>query len=73
MVGLHLVAEDIVAARDDLVARDVEVTEVRHMGEAGWAPGSHPERADYGSFADFRDPDGNSWVLHEVKGGTPRG
>jgi catechol 2,3-dioxygenase-like lactoylglutathione lyase family enzyme len=64
--GLHLVVTDIAGARDELVARGVDVTEIRHFGPDGWQPGTHPERADYGSFADFADPDGNSWVLQEV-------
>ena len=43
----------------------IAVSEIRHMGPNGWQPGPHPERADYGSFADFADPDGNTWVLQE--------
>ena len=65
-VGLHLVVGDIVAARDDLVARGIEVGEVFHFGEAGQVTGPHPERVDYGSFASFQDPDGNLWLLQEV-------
>jgi catechol 2,3-dioxygenase-like lactoylglutathione lyase family enzyme len=68
--GTHLVVEDIVAAREELVARGVEVGDVRHMGANGWAPGPDPEHSDYASFADFQDPDGNSWVLQEVRRGT---
>lgn len=63
--GTHLVVTDIEKARAELVERGVEVGDVRHMTERGWQPGPHPERVDYGSFADFRDPDGNSWVLQE--------
>jgi catechol 2,3-dioxygenase-like lactoylglutathione lyase family enzyme len=63
--GLHLVVADIVAARDELLARGVEVSAVRHMADGGWADGPHPERADFNSFASFDDPDGNSWVLQE--------
>lgn len=63
--GLHLVVTDIVDARDELVGRGVEVSEIRHMSATGWQPGPHPKRADYGSFADFSDPDGNTWVLQE--------
>jgi len=50
----------------------VEVSEVRHMTEDGWKPGPDPEHRDYSSFADFSDPDGNSWVLQEVRGGKPK-
>ena len=67
--GTHLVVTDIEAARAELVGRGVDVSEIRHMGPNGWEPGRDPERRDYGSFADFSDPDGNTWVLQEV----PRG
>jgi catechol 2,3-dioxygenase-like lactoylglutathione lyase family enzyme len=63
--GLHLVVTDIIAARDELHGRGVEVSEIRHMTPRGWQPGVDPTRADYGSFADFADPDGNTWVLQE--------
>lgn len=71
--GTHLVVTDIEAARTELVERGVEVSEIRHMGSAGWEPGPDPEHRDYGSFADFSDPDGNTWVLQERRGEpTPR-
>jgi catechol 2,3-dioxygenase-like lactoylglutathione lyase family enzyme len=65
--GMHLVVSDIEAARAELVARGVDVSEIRHFDRAGggWKPGPDPERSDYNSFADFADPDGNSWVLQE--------
>jgi catechol 2,3-dioxygenase-like lactoylglutathione lyase family enzyme len=63
--GLHLVVTDIVAAREELVARGVGVSEIRHMANREWRPGPDPQRADYGSFADFADLDGNTWVLQE--------
>jgi predicted enzyme related to lactoylglutathione lyase len=66
--GTHLVVTDIEAARTELVGRGVEVSEIRHMGPAGWEPGPDPEHRDYGSFADFTDPDGNTWVLQERRG-----
>jgi len=43
------------------------VSDIRHMSTAGWQPGADPSHADYASFADFSDPDGNTWVLQEVK------
>lgn len=64
--GLHLVVEDIEQAQQIMKDRGVEVSDVRHLGEDGWRPGPHPDRADYGSFADFADPDGNTWLLQEV-------
>ena len=69
--GTHLCVADIEAARAELTGRGVEVSEIRHMTPNGWAPGPDPEHADYGSFADFSDPDGNSWVLQEVRQGKP--
>ena len=63
--GLHLVVTDIEAARAELVGRGVEVSDVRHMTAEGWKPGPDPQHTDYNSFADFRDPDGNSWILQE--------
>lgn len=66
--GTHLVVSDIVAAREELVARGVEVSEIRHFDRAAaeWRPGPDPGRGKYASFADFADPDGNTWVLQEV-------
>ena len=64
--GIHLIVKDIEAARTELVGRGVEVSEIRHMGPEGWEPGPDPEHSDYNSFADFSDPDGNTWVLQEV-------
>ena len=69
--GTHLVVRDIVAARDELVSRGIEVSDVRHFdrGKGEWRPGPDPEHSDYASFADFADPDGNTWVLQEVRKG----
>lgn len=69
--GMHLVVSDIEAASAELVARGVDVSDIRHLGSGGWVPGPDPERRDYGSFADFRDPDGNSWVLQEARRSEP--
>ena len=63
--GTHLVVADIEAARGELKQRGVEVSDIRHLGSNGWTPGPDPERRDYASFADFSDPDGNTWVLQE--------
>ena len=63
--GTHLVVTDIKTARDELVQRGVEVSEVRHFKEGEWMPGPDPEHSNYNSFADFKDPDGNTWVLQE--------
>jgi len=63
---LEIVVSDIVAARDDLIARGVEVSDLFHRGETGFEPGPHPERASYETYATFNDPDGNGWLLQEV-------
>jgi catechol 2,3-dioxygenase-like lactoylglutathione lyase family enzyme len=65
--GLHLVVPDIVAAREELTGRGLRVTDMRHMDSGTWKPGPDPERRSYMSFADFSDPDGNGWVLQEVR------
>jgi catechol 2,3-dioxygenase-like lactoylglutathione lyase family enzyme len=65
--GLHLVVSDIEAARAELVGRGVNVSEIRHFASGQWRPGPDPQHTNYGSFADFSDPDGNTWVLQEVR------
>jgi catechol 2,3-dioxygenase-like lactoylglutathione lyase family enzyme len=73
--GLHLAVHDIDEARDDLVRRGVEVSEVfhdagggfHHAGGQGRVDGPDPERRSYFSFASFGDPDGNEWVLQEIR------
>jgi catechol 2,3-dioxygenase-like lactoylglutathione lyase family enzyme len=68
--GLYLVVTDLVRARQELRDRGVQVGDIRHKAalpdwQGGWAPGTDPERRDRASFADFHDPDGNTWVLQE--------
>lgn len=65
--GLHLCVNDIEAARDELVARGIEVSEPFYFGEDGQTSGVHPGRSDYGTFCEIADPDGNVWLLQEVK------
>jgi len=64
--GLHLVVNDIEAARAELTARGTEVSDVFHYDAGVQVPGLDPVRADYGSFFNFADPDGNSWLVQEV-------
>jgi catechol 2,3-dioxygenase-like lactoylglutathione lyase family enzyme len=72
--GLQLVVRDIEAARAELIGRGVDVGEVfhdkggifYHLGTEWQVIGPEPNRSDYGSFARFKDPDGNGWVLQEV-------
>lgn len=70
--GLHLVVSDIDAARAELVARGVDVSEVQHFESGGPVPGPDPERRAYGSFLFFSDPDGNSWTVQEVRRSEPQ-
>jgi catechol 2,3-dioxygenase-like lactoylglutathione lyase family enzyme len=68
--NLFLVVTDLEVTRNRLLERGVEVSEIRHKTpigawNGGFAPGLDPARGDYASFADFSDPDGNSWVLQE--------
>ncbi len=68
--GLYLVVPDVEACRQELIDRDVAVSEIRHKKtDGGWRgeflPGVDPEHADYASFADFGDPDSNTWVMQE--------
>lgn len=65
--GLHLCVRDIEAARGALVERGVDVGDYFHFGEAGQAPGLHPARESYQTFMAFQDPDGNTWLVQEVK------
>ena len=69
--GMHLVVTDIEAARAQLVAAGVEVGEPYHFGAEGQATGLHPERASYGTYLSFADPDGNGWLVQEVSERNP--
>jgi len=65
--GLHLVVSDIDAARAELVARGADVSEIFHFESGGQMPGPDPQRASYNSFLSFSDPDGNGWLVQEVR------
>ena len=65
--GLHLVVSDIDAARAELVQRGTDVSEIFHFESGGQVPGPDPQRSDYGSFLSFSDPDGNGWLVQEVR------
>jgi hypothetical protein len=58
--------EAVEAARTDLIARGVDVSEVFHRGPQGRISGPDPERPSYGSLATFSDPDGNVWLIQQV-------
>jgi catechol 2,3-dioxygenase-like lactoylglutathione lyase family enzyme len=66
--GLHLVVTDADAARAELVDRAVDPSEFFHFTENGQTPGPDPQRADYGTFFSFTDPDGNGWLVQERRG-----
>lgn len=68
--SLYLVTTDLSAERESLISRGVAVGPVRHKDPVetwagGWSPGLDPLHRDYASFADFVDPDGNTWILQE--------
>jgi catechol 2,3-dioxygenase-like lactoylglutathione lyase family enzyme len=82
--GLYLIVSDIEAARKELLARGVAVSDVfHHEGDAHTGPdepylfgsrrvsGPDPERRTYHSYASFSDPDGNGWLLQEVTARLP--
>jgi catechol 2,3-dioxygenase-like lactoylglutathione lyase family enzyme len=82
MDGVVLVVDDIEAARDELVSRGVDVSELFHDaggGPAGGfiadtearAAGADPERRSYATYASFSDPDGNRWLLQEITERAP--
>src|SRR3954462_15007078 len=79
--GFYLAVSDVAAARHELLARGAEVSEVFHAGTpgaqfqpdrtSGRLSGPAPDHASYRSFATFSDPDGNSWLLQEIKSRLP--
>ena len=82
--GLYLIVSDIEAARSDLLARGVEVSEVFHAADGVYAGanepylfgrhrvgGPDPEHRTYRSFASFKDPDGNGWLFQEITARLP--
>ena len=77
--GLYLIVSDIEAARDELLHRGVEVSEVFHDATGVYdgpdepylfgrrrVSGADPEHRSYRSYASFRDPDGNGWLFQEI-------
>ena len=82
--GLYLIVSDIQAARNELLGRGVEMSEVFHGADGVSAGtdepylfgrlrvrGPDPEHRSYRSFASFRDPDGNGWLLQEITARFP--
>jgi len=67
---LILAVDDIDAARADLVSRGIEISGLFHLA-AGPVPGPDPEGRSYQTYASFSDPDGNGWLLQEIKTRLP--
>jgi catechol 2,3-dioxygenase-like lactoylglutathione lyase family enzyme len=72
--GLQLVVTDIEAARDELIGKGADASEVfhdaggvfHHAGTQARVSGPAPGRQSYGSFVSFKDPDGNTWFIQEI-------
>jgi len=63
----YLIVSDIQAARGELIAAGIEVSEIFHLGPDGRpVSGPDPEHRSYFSRATFSDPDGNGWLLQEI-------
>lgn len=60
--GLQLCVNDIVAAREELVGRGLEISPIRHVEEGAWLEG---KGGPWNSFMFFDDPDGNGWAIQE--------
>ena len=70
--GLFLVVDDIEVAREDLISRGVDVSEIWHLDLAkGPQTGPDPEGRSYTNRASFADPDGNQWVLQQITDRLP--
>jgi catechol 2,3-dioxygenase-like lactoylglutathione lyase family enzyme len=77
--GLHLIVDDIQAARDELKRGGADPSEVfhdpggvfHHGGSDARVPGPDPKHGSYSSFLSFSDPDGNGWVLQEITNRLP--
>ena len=82
--GLYLIVSDVAAAREELLGRGVQISEVFHGADGKYSgpdepylfgrlrvSGPDPEQRSYRSFASFHDPDGNGWLLQEIKQRLP--
>ena len=65
-VNTYLVVSDIEVAHRELKERGIPISDIYHWSEQGQTPGVDPNRGDFGSYADFADPDGNTWLVQEV-------
>ena len=81
--GLYLIVSDLAAARNELLRRGIEISEVFHSAGVYSGPdepylfgrvrvnGPDPEHRSYRSFASFHDPDGNGWLFQEITARLP--
>jgi catechol 2,3-dioxygenase-like lactoylglutathione lyase family enzyme len=69
--NLEMAVVDIDAAREELLGRGADVSEVFHRDGTVQLDGPDPERESYKSYATFSDPDGNAWVLQEISERLP--
>ena len=75
--GTFLIVDDVEAARAALIGSGADVSEVFHFDSGlyvdgkGRVPGRDPKGRSYSSWASFSDPDGNSWMLQEIKTRLP--
>jgi catechol 2,3-dioxygenase-like lactoylglutathione lyase family enzyme len=65
-----IAVDDLDAARADLVSRGIEVSGLFHLA-GGPVPGPDPQGRSYQTYASFSDPDGNGWLLQEIKTRLP--
>jgi catechol 2,3-dioxygenase-like lactoylglutathione lyase family enzyme len=63
--GLQITVSDIEQAHRELTERGVDAGDIQHFEHGQPTPGPDPDRAPFGSFIFFKDPDGNSWAIQE--------
>jgi catechol 2,3-dioxygenase-like lactoylglutathione lyase family enzyme len=76
--GLMLIVHDLTAVREDMICRGIPVSEAFHFaagfnvsGTQGRLAGRDPQGRSYRSWASFRDPDGNGWMIQEIRKRLP--
>ncbi len=77
--GLHLIVANVEETRAKLLGRGIEISEMffdsggvfHHVNGECRVEGPHPKRQSYGTYASFKDPDGNGWFLQEVTARLP--
>jgi catechol 2,3-dioxygenase-like lactoylglutathione lyase family enzyme len=71
MERMEVAVYDIAATREDLIGKGADVGEIYHRDGAELKSGPDPEGRSYLSYAEFSDPDGNGWLLQEIKERLP--